>query len=258
MEQRTSNEEPASLNMGDERREGAEHHVIPGALSHDAKQQLFIKKLYRLSQKHMDETPEQELAQHKVRSHVSSPLSQPTETEVVVTPDANHGKQETASSRQPPVMESFANRLSAITSCVALDYLCTGRIDDPSPKRIPKKKSPLLKSSDIPIPQLITLGPSHVSRLEDDDSLARHIDALARRLPPPEVVNVDDASKNSPQCVSQLGELAYEMEISKITPAPPKQVQSSSPKTKRRFTGFGGNHNKIRSSTSLEADEMEI
>jgi hypothetical protein len=155
-------------------------------------------------------------------------------------------------------MESFANRLSAITSCVALDYLCTGRIDDPSPKRIPKKKSPLVKSSDIPIPQLITLGPSHVSRLEDDDSLARHIDALARRLPPPEVVNVDDASKNSPQCVSQLGELAYEMEISKITPAPPKQVQSSSPKTKRRFTGFGGNHNKIRSSTSLEADEMEI
>ena len=126
------------------------------------------------------------------------------------------------------------------------------------PSDIPKKKSPLLKSSDIPIPQLITLEPSHVSRLEDDDSLARHIDALARKLPPPQVVNVDDASKNSPQCVSQLGELAYEMEISKITPAPPKQKQSSSPKTKRRFTGFGGNHNKIRSSTSLEADEMEI
>ena len=92
MEQRTSNEEPASLNMGDERREGAEHHVVPGALSHDAKQQLFIKKLYRLSQKHMEETPEQELAQHKVRSPVSSPLSQPTETEV--------------SSRLMPIMEN--------------------------------------------------------------------------------------------------------------------------------------------------------
>lgn len=256
MEQRSSNEEPASLNMGDERREGTEHHVVPGELSHDAKQQLFMKKLYRLSQKHMEETPEEELAQHKVRIPVFSPLSHPTE---VVTPDINQGKQEptTSSSPQAPVLESFADRLSAMTSCVSLDYLCTGKVEPPK-RIIPKKKSPLLRTRDIP--ELIMLEPSHVSRLEDDDSIARHINALARKPPPPQVVNVDDASKSSPQCVSQLGELAFEMEISKVSPPPsPNQKQSSSPMSKRRFTGFGGgNHNKTRSSTSLEADEMEI
>ena len=228
-EERSSSDENHVTSSPGEREGAAQQHV--SSLSHDEKQSLFIKKLYKLSQKYMDETPEECLAQHKVKA-VASPLSQPTEipTEMEsVTPAS-------------PLM-TFASRLSEMSSCVTLDYLCTGRNSDML-RRPHKKKSPILQRKPD-IPETITLQPNHVSRLEDDDSLTRHINALARRTPPPQVVAVDDASKSSPQCVA---ELTYEMEISRIIPVEEK------PKEKRRFSGFRANDN----NRDLESDEMEI
>lgn len=235
-EERTSVEEHATSSAGE--REGADQHVV-GGLSYDEKQQLFIKKLYRLSQAHIDETPEEERAQRKTRATptIASPLSHPTTT-------AAAQEEESVTPPQSPLV-SFASQLSEMTSCVTMDYLCTGRETEPSKREVEKKKkkSPLQKPD---IPETITLEPSNVSRLEDDDSLSRHINALARKTPQPTIYEEDDESKNSPQCVA---ELSYEMEISRIIP-----VEEKPKKRKHRF----GKTNTNRSASSLEPGEMEF
>jgi hypothetical protein len=277
MEERTSPEERVNSSGGE--RQGAERHVV-GELSNEEKQQLFIKKLYRLSKTHIDETPEENLAlaRDKIRATVvASPiLSLPTATtappvqveeqpqqqdqrDSPVTPTPSPPEQPQTQSR---LLESFASQLSVLTSCVGVDYLCTGSSAESSTKSTysssRKKKSPLLRQLKPDIPSTIVLEPTHISRLEDDDSLARHMSALAKRQTsthqPYSIVeegNVDDASKNSPQCVA---ELSYEMEISRIIPA---AKQHHGGKKKRRFSrGFGKHHKS--SSSLIEEAEMEF
>lgn len=276
MEERTSPEERVNSSRGE--RQGAERHVV-GELSHEEKQQHFIKKLYRLSKTHIDETPEENLAlaRDKIRATVvASPiLSLPTATtappvqveeqpqqqdqqDSPVTPTPSPQEQPQTQSR---LLDSFASQLSVLTSCVGVDYLCTGSSAQSSTKSTSsssrKKKSPLLRQLKPDIPSTIVLEPTHISRLEEDDSLARHMSALAKRqtsTQPSSIVeegNVDDVSRNSPQCVA---ELSYEMEISRIIPTAKQHHEG---KKKRRFSRGLGKHHKS-SSSLMEHAEMEF
>lgn len=245
-EKRVPEEQPIS--GGGERREPAQHVV--GELSLEEKQQLFLKKLYRLSQTHIDETPEEDRTPQKPRAVASLVFSQPTTLveEHTTAPTRDHRESPPASP-----LRSFASRLSEMASCGAMEFLCSPRDKNYIKKEATtKKKSPLLHlHEDNRIPETIILEPSNVSRLDDDDSLARHINNIARRqkaTPPP---FVDVASANSPQCVA---EMALEMEISRIIPP---ETQPAVRKTKRR--GISGNRAiNNRSTYELEADEMEF
>lgn len=268
--------EDRTSSSGGTRQSPEQHHVV-GELNNQEKQQLFLKKLYRLSQAYIAETPQDGLEQNKPTAVASMVFSQPTTTLVEESAAKSPAKEEEESSVTPPPpspLISFASRLSELTSCVALDFICApagrgnrnnkafsrqrGTTNTTSMKKL---KSPLLKKIKLDIPETIILEPSHVSRLGDDDSLARHISILTneKTSPPPPLVIVDDVSKSSPQCVAQMS-TAYEMEISRIIPI--SKEESSSPKAhngkRNRFSSFTNKYKNRRCSYELEADEMEF
>lgn len=210
LEERSSPEERASSSSGE--RDGAAQ-----SMSREEKQDLFIKKLYLLSNQHIDETPEERLTDHKLRFFTSVASPAPADVEPPSSPMVS--------------LRSFVTRLSGLSSaCSGMDYLCTGKDVESLTQEKRKKKTPSVPVA-ADIPSEIALIPSrNVSRLEDDDgSLVRQIAALAKSheltptrrpighdLTPPHPIGADDAFKNSPQCVS---ELSYQMEITRVLPS---------------------------------------
>jgi hypothetical protein len=229
-EERSSAEDRASSSSG-------ERDCAAQSMSREEKQDLFIKKLYLLSNQHINETPEERLTDPKSRSLTS--VASPTPIYVEPSPS-------------PRIyLRSFMTRLSDLSSAcsgmdhlctgkdieyltqekrkTSMDNLCTGRYVESFMQEKRKKKTPLVPvPPDIPLE--ISLIPSrNVSRLEDDDgSLARQIAALNKTheltptrchigdVTPLHPIGADDAFKNSPQCVS---ELSYQMEITRIFPS---------------------------------------
>ena len=191
---------------------------ILAVLDDNEKQELFLKRLYALSHKAVAETPEERRADHSVRGPhpASSRQAQPVRnTPSAATPSSPKSR-----------ASSFVSRLSEMTTaCVGLETLCAGRnanIESPPREAIKKNSIALPVSRQVEIPKTITLSESRVSRLDDDDSLARHIAELARCTPAPSEdyyvshpIGMDDTSRNSPQGVH---EMAYdEMYISRIS-----------------------------------------
>jgi hypothetical protein len=206
-------------------------------MSREEKQDLFIKKLYLLSHKHIDETSEERLADVKLppRASVAS-LDDP------ITND-----------KPSPIakLKSLVTQLSGLTfACTGMtslfsdqdgdspaqekmDYFCAE--DNESTK---KETMPFKEKADIPIPTEIALMPTDrkVSRLEDDDrSLARHIAAFTKshELPPtrrpichdaPYPIDEEDGSQYSPQFIGDRRLASYEMKIYRFIDANPDTV----------------------------------
>jgi hypothetical protein len=205
-------------------------------MTREEKQDLFIKKLYLLSHKHIDETSEERLADVKLPpiTSVASPDEPVTNDEPSPTPIAT--------------FKSLVTQLSGLTfACSGMTYLFTDQDtetpaqenmdyfcakDNESTKRDFRA---LVKKADIPIPTEIALMPTdrNVSRLEDDDiSLARQIAAVSKshELAPtprpihhdaPYPIDEDDGSRHSPQCIGDRRLASYEMKISRIIAANP-------------------------------------
>jgi hypothetical protein len=206
-------------------------------MSREEKQDLFIKKLYLLSHKHIDETPEERLADVKLRPirSVESPFEP-----ITIDPPPPMSPMAT--------LKSLVTQLSGLTlACSGMNYPCIGQdAESPTQEKIdyfcakdhesPKKK-PLV--SDIPIPTEIALMPTNrnVSRLDDDEdcSLARHIAAHAKSQEltathrclghdATHPIDEDDGSMHSPQCVGDRRLTSYEMKISRIIAANPDTI----------------------------------
>lgn len=201
--------------------EHAERDEVSRGLTPEEKQQLFMKKLYRLSKQHLDETPEERLFNHNPRDLKSS-----VESNTTFGPPS------------PSPVATFVERLSVVASaCTGIDYLCTGRSTDAATKGDAKNKDggkkkmrSLLSRPDIPA--VVTLSPSRVSLLEDDDSLAKYMATLAGDVTLVTTVHSpstlshpighDDVSDDSPQGVD---ELANTYTIEKIRRIKHEQVE---------------------------------